>query len=78
MTMYQRVMGLRDRCTAMLCHAQSIRIQQIQATHEAGWPRELKIRADEAWESLNRQSEAVEAELAKLAVELSAMESGGG
>lgn len=70
MSQAQRVRKIRDLCGAMLSHAQTIRVQQVQATAEANWPDDLKAKADEAWSSLNRLSESVEAELAKLAAEL--------
>lgn len=70
MTRYERVRHIRDCCVSMLSHAKTIRIQQVQATIENNWPEHLRSNADEAWASLNRLSETVEAELAKLAAEL--------
>lgn len=51
----QRLVGLLDD---MLSNAQTLRIQQSQATSEAGWGKHLTEKADAAWQHLNEAHKA--------------------
>lgn len=69
MTTTDRLRLVRDRVKRLLCLAQDIRIQQVQACSEAAWEKHLTDRSNRSWIELNKESEAIEAELGKMIAE---------
>ena len=61
MTPTQR--AIENLLNKLLRDAQTLRIQQVQATSEAGWSKELRKKSDDAWDRINMVHEALTLEI---------------